>query len=1057
MKKGLFLGLLAILSVFQALAQSRTITGKVTDAKDGGPLPGVTVKVKNGSIGTVTGADGAFSINVNGNPVLEFTSVGFASKEVASAGKTNLIVALGADDKTLGELVVVAYGTAKKGANTSASTQIDAKKFETRPISNVASALDGAAPGIQTNSGSGQPGDGPSIRIRGFGSVNGSNDPLIVLDGVPYNGNLSSINVADIASLSVLKDASSSSLYGARAANGVVLITTKKGRAGHGQLSVSAVQGWNSRSIPEYDRVGAYEYYPLMWEAYRNSLTSSTISLDSASKIASGLVPGKNSVKDQLGYNPFNVANNAIVDVNGKLNPNAKLLWGDDLDWSKASTRVGQRGEYGINYSGGTDKTDYFASLNYLSDKGYIINSDFNRISSRLNINHRANDWFKTGVNLSGSFVNSKQTDVSSSTSYVNPIFFSRNIGPIYPIHVHDPNTGAYILDANGNKIWDVGGMSEYGLPSRGAGAFSGRHGIAENYLNDNSFKRNSLGGRTYAEVSFLKDFKFTTNLSVDVINTRSKVYWNTQVGDGNPAGLGSRTDNTNTSYTINQLLTYTKSLGKHSFDVLAGHENYSMNINQVYGERQGQVVSGNDELINFTTTTGLYSYVRDHKMEGYFSRVNYSYDDKYFFSGSFRRDGSSRLERANKWGNFGSIGAGWRIDKENFMKSISWVNMLKLRSSYGTAGNDVILNSDGSQNYYGYQGLYALGWNNALEPGVFYSKLPNKDLKWESNKSFDVGVDFAVFKNRLTGSVEYYRRASSNLLFDIPLPLSGGVASKTVNIGAVRNSGIELQLTGEVIRAKNFGWTADLNLSTVKNVITELPQSEIISGTKKLMVGKSIYDYWLRAWYGVDPADGSALYVAADPKGAGVRTMANGDVVTTNINNAAYHYAGSAIPDLFGSINNTFNYKNFSLSFLISFQLGGKTYDATYASLMSSGNYGGAVSTDILNRWQKPGDITNVPRMEQRQTTNFNAASSDRWLTSASFLNFRSLKLGYTVPASFLETAHLKGANVFVSGENLGVITARKGMNPSQAFTGVTSNGYLPARVVSAGLNITL
>ncbi|MGO4289401.1 SusC/RagA family TonB-linked outer membrane protein [Chitinophaga sp. RAB17] len=1053
MKKALLLLLIAAISVIQAHAQTRPIIGKVTDAKDGAPLTGVTVKIKNTNTGTTTNLEGKFSLNVEGNPVLEFTFVGFGSKEVATSGKSNIDVKLGTDEKALSEIVVVAYGTTKKGSNTSATTQIDSKKFATRAISNVASALDGAAPGIQTNAGSGQPGDGPAIRIRGFGSINASSDPLYVVDGVPYSGNLSSLNVADIESISVLKDASSSSLYGSRAANGVVIVTTKKGKNGRNQLQVTAIQGFNSRGIPEYSRLNAQQYYPMLWEAQRNALVTNGTARDVANKRASGLVAGAKSIKDMLGYNPFNVADNAIVDTNGILNPNAKLLYPDDLDWEKAVTRGGARGEYGMNYSGGTDKTDYFASLNYLSDKGYVINSDFQRISARINVNTQATNWFKTGVNLSGTFVKSNQTDVTSSTSYVNPIFFARNIGPIYPVYQHDA-TGAYVLDKDGNKIFDVGG-------SRGSNASPGRNTVGENLLNDNSFTRNVLSGRTFGEITFLKDFKFTTNLSVDITNTRSNVYWNTVVGDGAPIGLGARTSTQTTSYTLNQLLNYNKTFGAHTLGVLVGHENYDQTANQLYGERQSQIILGNSELYNFTTTNNLYSYKRQYRTEGYFSRINYDYNEKYFVSASVRRDGTSRFYTDNRWGNFYSVGAGWRIDKEDFMHSATWVNMLKLRSSYGTAGNDAVIEVDGNgvvtPIYYAWQTLYKLGFNNALEPGVFFTKLGNPQIQWEANKSFDVGVDFAILDNRLSGSVEYFNRRSDNLLFDLPLPLSSGISTKTVNVGTMVNKGVELQLTGEVFRKKDFGWTVDLNLSSFKNVITKLPQAEIISGTKKLSVGHSMYDYWLRDWYGVDPTDGAALYVANNTSGAGVRALKNGDTVTTNINNAKYHYAGSAIPDLFGSITNTFNYKQFQLSFLVSFQLGGKVYDQTYASLMSSGSYGAALHTDALKRWQKPGDITDVPRMDQSQTSNFNAATSDRWLTSASFLNLRSVKLGYNVPDAFAQRAHVRAANVYLSGENLALFTARKGMNVAQAFTGVTSNVYMPARIISAGLNITL
>jgi len=716
--------------------------------------------------------------------------------------------------------------------------------------------------------------------------------------------------------------------------------------------------------------------------------------------------------------------------------------------------RTGRRQDYALSFNGANDKTDYYVSLGYLNDKGFVIKSDFERFTGRVNVNTQATKWFRTGLNISGNMTESNQANDESSTGYANPFFFGRNIGPIYPLYEHDPVTGAYILDEQGNKIYDLGGK-------RGPDASAGRHILAETLLNDNLFKRNVLSARTYGEVIFLKDFKFTTNLSVDVSNYLASTYQNTLVGDGAPAGRANKTNTQTTSYTVNQLLNYNKTLNdRHFIEVLLGHENYDWTYNYFYGMRQGQISTGNTELVNFVDINSLTSYTDKYRTEGYFSRANYTFDDKYTFSASYRRDGSSRFFQEKRWGDFWSVGASWRLDRESFLNLPSWVGMLKLRGSYGQVGNDAILNSSGNNVYYAWQALYDFGpgINNVSEPGFLQASLENKNLVWESNNSFDVGLDFSLLDNKLSGGVEYFQRESRNLLFSVPLPLSSGVLSRLENVGTLNNTGVELHVAADVLERGDFGWNVDFNWTTIKNEFKKLPagQDEIISGTKKIMVGRSIYDFWLRQWYGVDPTDGSALYLAQNQEASSNRTI-DGVVVTTDINNAKYDYSGSAIPDFYGGLTNNFRYKALSLSFLMTYQVGGKMYDATYAGLMTADVEGRALHKDMLKRWQKPGDVTDVPRLDNANSTHLNGASSTRWLTDASYLNFRSVTLGYNLPSSLTSKVNMQNARLYLTGENLALISARKGMNPTQAFSGVTSNAYLPSRVISLGVNVTL
>ena len=1050
MRKLLMLMLGCLCITTQLLAQNRSVSGRVTD-ESGNGIPKASVTVKGTRLGTTTASDGTFTLNVPANSnALLVSSVGFIELEVSIVNQSSITAQLKPVSGDMNEVIVVAYGLAKKGEYTGSSAQVSAKDMENRPLMNVTNALVGAAPGIQTTASNGQPGSSPGIRLRGYTSYSANASPLIVVDGVVYDGGLANINPDDVESLSILKDASTSALYGSRGANGVIIITTKKGRKNRNQLSFKMTHGFSQRGLPEYDRVGPYEYYPLMWESYRNSLAySGTTPLATASQTAT------NGIKNLLGYNPFNVANNDIVRTDGTLNPNAQLLWADDLDWSGAATRVGSRKEYAINYNGGTDKSDFYSSFGYTNEKGFLINSDFKRFSGRVSVNTEATNWFKTGFNLSGSMVNSNQANDGSGI--VNPFYFSRGMGPIYPIYAHNQTTGAYLLDANGQRFYDFGNLTSIGLPTRPFN--TGRHAIAENLWNENLFNRNILSTRAYGTIVFTPELNFTTNIGMDLQDYLGQSYQNKQVGDGAPAGRSSRTSTKTTSYTFNQLLNYAKRFGDHNLSVLAGHENYDLKYNYLYGFAQGQVIDGNTELENFSTINDLTSQTDRSRLESYLSRINYDFDGKYFVSGSFRRDGNSRFYKNVRWDNFWSAGIAWRLDREAFF-TVSWVDQLKLRASYGKVGND------GGLGYYPYQALYNLGYNNAQEPGFVQGSLANEELTWETAKSLDFGVDFGFWKNRLSGSIDYFNRVTDGLIFSVPQPLSnggtnGGTLAVNQNIGSMVNNGIEVQVNGDIIRNRNFNWNMGINWTSFKNEMTKMPDNrqEIIDGTKKIMKGHSIYDYWLRHFYGVDPADGAALYSfnTWNPANSRIIDKGNGqaDTVTTDINNAKYFYTGtSAIPDFYGSIQNTLTYKNFSFSFLLTYQVGGQVYDGVYGSLMNAGSYGTALHTDILSRWQKPGDLTTVPRMDNGKVGVFDAAS-DRWLIDASYLSVNNLNLAYNLPRTLLSRINSSGGRVYVSAENVYFFSKRKGMNVNGSFNGTTGNTYTPNRVISAGINL--
>jgi TonB-linked SusC/RagA family outer membrane protein len=1060
MKRMLLLVLL-LAGVFLGYSQTK-VSGTITNAKNE-PMAGVLVKAGNNTV--KTNKSGEYRITVPSSAkAISFSLGNYETKTVPFNGQTDVSVSLSEDNNALDELIVVAYGTAKKENFTGSASKIKGPDIANRTLTNPAGALIGAAPGLATTTANGQPGSTPAVRIRGFGSINASNEPLYVIDGVPSNVALSNINMDDIDNFSILKDAATTSLYGSRAANGVIMITTKKGKKGKNSVNVKYNRSITSRAIPDYDRASAEEFMPLMWEAYRNSLAyraTSPLSLTAASNQASGLVAGQNGIIDLLAYNAFNLPKNQVMLPDGSLNPAAQLIYKrDDLNWFDPLTRNGIRNEYSVNFSGGLDKTDYFVSAAYTKEEGYINRSDFERFNGRVNLNTQAKSWLKTGFNLAFTSSGGNFASTDGSNSIVNPFFFAARMGPIYPYLAYDPaNPGNYLLDPNGNKQYDFGNATIAGLPTRPAGAYGGRHTIAENELSREFFKRNVFNGRAYAEIKFTDDLKFTTNYATDYTNRYDITYQNKVIGDGAPAGRSTKNYFTGIGTTFNQLLNYNKQFGNHNFSVLAGHENYQYKEDQLDGQRQGQVVDGIVQLSNFTTTTSLTSVENNQKIESYFGNIRYDFNNKYFFTLGARTDGNSRFSRENRWGKFWSASAAWVMSNEDFMKKASFINFLKLRSSIGTTGNDAGIG------FYPYQTLYELGRNNGLTPGILQSGLGNNDLTWESNQQFDIAVDFELFKNRLSGTLEFFNRKSDNLLFSVPLPVSSGFLSVLRNVGTMYNRGVEIEIDATVLKKRDFTWKVGFNATSFRNKITKLPpgQTEIIAGTKKYMVGKSINDYWLREWYGVDVNDGAALFVPQNKLTAGgallpnVRVNAKNDTVTTDVNNARFNYMGSAIPDWYGGLSTSFKYKAFTISILANWQIGGLTYDDTYAAYMHSGTYGASLHKDMLKRWRNPGDVTNVPRMDNAQTSIFGATSS-RWLTKASFLNIQNITFSYDLSQqNILKKIDATNARFYISVENVRMFTKRSGMNPGQAFSGVTSIGYIPAQVFNLGLNINL
>lgn len=1036
-----------LLTTVGAFSQTRTITGTVTDEM-GQPLPDVTVLIKGTQIGTVTNNNGIYSIQVKPtNKILVFSSIGSETQEIEIGNQLIINVTLKQAEGQLQEVVVnVPYGTIKKTSFTGSENTVTAQTISQAPVTSVTKALDGLVPGVIMTNGGGAPGSGASMLIRGVGSVNATSAPLYVLNGVPYDGSIAALNTADIESLTVLKDASAAALYGSRAANGVVMITTKKGQRGAPVTSIGLQQGFLTRGIPEYNRVGPKEYYELFWEAFRNNYISQGNTPANAGVLASNVLTSASG----LVYNAYNVPGNQLVDpVTGKLNPNAKLNWNES--WEDALFRTASRTAANFSVSGASDRANYYFSAGYLNEDGIVKFSGYKRYDLRLNVNMDATTWLKTGLNIDGSMGNYANVP-SGGTATTNPFYFTRQMGPIYPVYQHDLTTGAIVNDPATGKP-----MLDWGVPEQmGTRPYAPRANLLGSLdLDDRSSKVFNGNANTYAEIRFLRDFSFKTTLGLNFYNSNGTTYQNNQYGDAAPTpGLsdGGRSTKSNfrqVSLTANEVLSWNKSFGGHDIRALIGHENYRWDAQNLSANMSGFVFPGQTELDNGTGIFGPpSSYLDKHRIESYFGSVNYTLNNKYLVSGSYRTDGSSRFKDDVRWGNFYSAGLGWRISQEDFMKTIPWINEMKLKGSYGEQGNEDI------GLLYSYRAYYYAQGNGTYQPP---SRPPNPGLLWEKNKTTNVGMEFTILNRRIQGSFEWFNRVSDNLLFDVPLPPSTGYGYVYQNVGTMKNTGIEVQVNATIVKSRDFDWRIDANLTHFKNEITRLPdvqrENGVIIGTKKLLEGHSIYDYWLREYAGVDASTGDALYykdvLDDDGKATGER------IVTNQINQATYYFKGSALPDVYGGIGNTFSYKGISLSVRLVYSLGGYFYDGNYAGIMHRGSPGTAWSTDILDRWQKPGDVTTVPRLQAAISGQDGA--STRWLFDRSFLNIKNISLSYSLPSNIAERIYLGSLDFFVNADNVWLFTAHKGMDPQRAFSGTSDWSYTPYRTISVGFNAKL
>ena len=1017
-------------------------------------------------IGTVTNTDGRYAFdNIPADASLRFTFMGMSTQSVAVGGRQVIDVVLQLDAETFDELIVVAYGTARRSSFTGSAATIKSDAIERRQVSNVSQALSGQVAGVQVMNSTGQPGVTSTVRIRGIGSMAAGNAPLYVVDGVPYDGDISSINSADMESVTVLKDAASNALYGARGANGVILVTTKRGTTREAVVKVDARWGTNRRAVPKYNVItDPAEYMTKMYEAvyngYRTSAPGDTPEV-TTQKANTALPTNANG---GVGYNIYTVpAGESLFGLDGKMSPNATLgfVTGDFYyqpdDWYKELFDAGNlRQEYNASVSGATDKINYFFSAGYLDDTGIISNSGFSRYTTRANVDYQAKDWLKIGANLAYTNYDSQYPATQDGSSSSANLFYLVNfIAPIYPLYVRD-NNREIMKDSRGFTIYDFGDATTPG-PYRRTW-MSGSNPASMLQLDKRNFVADVFGGRWFADVKLMEGLTFTYRLGVDLDNTRYKRLYNAYYGQYSNVGGIVYAGAYRTSGVIQQqLLNYNRAFDMHNIEILLGHEGYKYKSQSLDGSREKLFNPEIIEIDNAIVKPSAYSSTNNYGVEGYFARVQYEYDGKYIVSGSFRRDGSSRFYKENRWGNFGSVGAAWVLSKENFLVGLPWIDFLKYKISYGMQGNDDLLYTGGGRNFYPYIDQYELMESNNDFARVLNYK-GNQDITWETSHSFNTGFDFNLFDDRLGGTIEYFNRTTSDMLYYMPVPISLGYAVFPKNIGSVVNSGVEIDLSGMAVRTNDFKLSLYANATFLKNKIKTLApelDGELIDGTRIYREGESMYQLYIRNYAGVNE-DGRALYYR-DVEDANGNIIDKEKIVEWNL--ATYYATGDILPKVYGGLGTTMEFYGFDVSIFCAYQLGGRIFDSGYQTLM---HYGGANSAgqnwhkDILKSWTPDNTNTDVPQINTQAVAQYAAQTSDRFLISSNYLDITNITVGYTLPKNLSERINVNSVRVYAAIDNAALFTKRTGLDPRQSYTSGGGARYAPIRSFSGGVSFS-
>ena len=1058
-----FLTILFVISMQVGFAQNKTLTGVVSE--DGLPLPGVSIVIQGTQEGTQTDLDGKYSLNVKTGDVLVFSFIGMNDVTYKVGGTPIHNVTMIAEDNMLDEVIVVGYGTATKESFTGSASQVEAKQIEKKNVSNAVAALAGEAAGVRVIASTGQPGAEPTVRIRGFGSVNGNRSPLYIVDGVPYFGNISSINPADIGSMTVLKDATATAIYGARGANGVVIINTKTGKGASGSfIEVDMKTGVNWRALPDYNVVTSPEQYiEYSYEGLANyGKVKEHLTDDQANVWAGNNLFGQRYGIDPR-YNMWNVANGGeLIDpATGKVRDGVTRKYSPE-NWRDYAFQSSRRIEANVNMGGSADKTSYFSSLGYLKDEGYSVNSDYERLTARLNLQHKPKDWLDAKMNIG--YTHSQSNNAGQSSDSGSVFWFTNNIPSIYPL---------FLRDKEGNFVKDIYGGNQYDYGAgRGFGALTNAVGDA-NYGKDRS-TRDEVSANAAFTVSIAEGLTFETNVGGQYYNnTRDRLnnrYY------GSAATMGGSIFKVKTElFTYNwlKLLRYKKSFGAHGFEVLAAHENsyYESRYNDI--SKNNLADPNSTEINNGSSSSPSSGYKNRYAIESYFGQLNYDYAGKYFLSGTIRRDGSSRFKN-DKWGTFGSVGLSWVASREEFMLNQDLISNLKLKTSYGVIGDQGVGSNHPGEN------LWQVGTYGG-DLAIYETVVGNADLTWEKSKMFQTGIEVSL-KKYLDVSVDYYLKDTDDLIFTRKVGPSAGYSMMTVNDGKLRNQGVEFNVVGHVLQTKDAYFDISINGEYLKNKLINMPidpstgQEKVldIDGLYGRSSGHSIADFYMREWAGVDSETGRAqwyTYTYIDGNGDKQYVASLTDFLADNPDKegqltkektfdyakGTQQYVGkSAIPKLRGGINLNTGYKGWELSVQMLYSVGGYAYDSAYASLMNNDKIGGNNwHKDIDNRWQKPGDITDVPRISSNVDASVNGVST-RFLTKSDFLSINNIRLGYTLPKLFVKQLGLADLSFYVSGDNLFLFTKRDGFNPATSEFGQSSTyQYAPLTTITGGVKV--
>ena len=1086
MKKIFTLMALCMLSI--GMMAEQQVSGVVVDEKNE-PIIGASIQVKGGPQGPITAPAGAIFLTVPDDAtVLVVSYVGMQSQEVAV--KRNVRVVLHEATEVIQEVVVTGYGNVSKGSYAGSAQAVDAEAIEKKASTEVSKALAGEDAGVQVINTSGQPGTNATIRIRGVGSLNGSSAPLYVVDGIQYDGDISSIDPGDIASTTILKDATATSLYGSRGANGVIVITTKKGNSGEdGKIDVDVIYGANMRLLPLYETITSpEEYVTLAWQSlynanrYVNKQNESTAITSANTQLFSGSgIPVGYNLWDVSGKNLIIPYNNAGL-VSPSFASDANRLPGyEQLEsWQDAIFRVGQKVDANVKIHGGSEKVKYYTSIGYLMDQGYYQSSDFNRFTLRSNIDYDPKKWLKGSVNLAYTYSDMNSPDQDGDGAMNNGFYYVNAIPPIYPVYLRNDEGTEILIDPRTNTLmYDYGNERQrsFGMGINPAGSL---------LFDKERYVQNEVDAKGSLEFKLYKGLKFTINAGIHYANNKVSQLTNKYYGDAKDIGRIQQQSVNMLTVAAQQLLEYNNTIGDHTFRVMAGHESYLYNSDYIYGYKSYLADGSSLNLSNAIKMNAVEGNTTRYSMDSYLATAMYSYKERYVITANYRADGSSRYAKGHRWGHFGSVGMAWDFTNEDFMESArEYLHDGKLRLSWGVNGNQI-------NSLYSYTDLYTIENVGDQIAYVWYSK-GNREITWERSNIVDLGLEFQIHKY-LDAEVDYFYKLTDNMLFPRAVAPSLGYTSIPTNDAKMVNQGVEFTFNVHAVDERNVKLDIRLNGAHYKNYMTQMPVDYIDeNGNPVRMImngamseGHSYYDHYTVHYAGVNPENGNPMYEAWYDTRNGELGAAYGDgeynyilslyqwqqehpgeeeyLASTNTEDytmATSQYIGkSYLPTLSGGIGLDLDVYGVTLNVGTSYQIGGCGYDYTYMALMDNQQVGRHNwHVDIRNAWTENNTNTDIPIQTNGLGVSgqYTSKASDRFLTSNSFFSLNNIQVGYNFPKKLIEKIKLQKLHVYITATNLAIATARKGYNPMTSFTGSSdTHGYSPLSTIMGGIKLT-